>query len=257
MIQTRQTELVLTLRHDTWLRSIVDDPAVAAALFLGTSGLGGGMVNGMDNGWNARVRPILTQDMLRLESDTVLVLTVPASEVIYPLSIGGEYKISTPETITVAIPAAALRTFRAIAAAPAVRVQADSGSLTVEIGRYTANEDAYTYDDGFTSEEGQLSVYDELLQGFEAVVYLKLQDDTWDHPDDFNRTNWLDVLATIYTSEHAAQDGWKNAIMTRMREQVWITVERFSDTELRLKLPMTPAYTIFTPEVSPNPNPLS
>ena len=248
VLQTRQTELVLTLRHDTWLRSIVDDPAVAAELFLGTSGLGGGLVNGLDNGWNTRVRPILTQDMLRLESDTVLVLTIPASDVIYPLSIGGEYKISTPETITVAIPAAALRTLRAIVAAPAVRVQADSGSLAVEIGKYIANEDRYTFDDGFTTEDGQLSMYDELIQGSEVVVSLKLQDDTWDHPDDFNRTNWLDVLATIYTSEHAAQDGWKKAIMTRMREQVWARVTRFSDTELRLKLPVTPTYTIFTPE---------
>jgi hypothetical protein len=178
----------------------------------------------------------------------VLVLTIPASDVIYPLSIGGEYKISTPETITVAIPAAALRTLRAIVAAPAVRVQADSGSLAVEIGKYIANEDRYTFDDGFTTEDGQLSMYDELIQGSEVVVSLKLQDDTWDHPDDFNRTNWLDVLATIYTSEHAAQDGWKKAIMTRMREQVWARVTRFSDTELRLKLPVTPTYTIFTPE---------
>ena len=252
VLQTRQTELVLTLRDDTWLRSIVDDPVVAAELFLGTSGMGGGLVNGIDNGWNTRVRPILTQDMLRLESDTVLVLTVPSSDVAYPLSIGGEYKISTPETITVAIPAAALRTLRAIVAAPAVRVQADRGSLTVEIGKVSKSSDTgqevFTYDDGYTSEDGQLSVKDELLRVSEAVIYLKLQDDTWDHPDDFNRTNWLDVLATIYTSEHVAPFGWKQAIMTRMREQVWTQVVRESDTELRLKLPMTSTYKIFTPE---------
>ena len=217
VLQTRQTELVLTLRDDTWLRSIVDDPVVAAELFLGTSGMGGGLVNGIDNGWNTRVRPILTQDMLRLESDTVLVLTVPSSDVAYPLSIGGEYKISTPETITVAIPAAALRTLRAIVAAPAVRVQADRGSLTVEIGKVSKSSDTgqevFTYDDGYTSEDGQLSVKDELLRVSEAVIYLKLQDDTWDHPDDFNRTNWLDVLATVYTSEHVAPFGWKLSLI--------------------------------------------
>ena len=50
VLRSRQTELVLTLRHDTWLRSIDDDPAVAAELFLGTNGLGGGPVTGWTMG---------------------------------------------------------------------------------------------------------------------------------------------------------------------------------------------------------------
>jgi hypothetical protein len=176
------------------------------------------------------VRPFLTRDNLHLESETVLVLTVPPHNPSY-------YEILAPETLTVSIPAAALRTRQAIVGAPTVHIIADPGSLEIDFG--TA---------GYVSEDGQLSVQETTLRGFQSTITLKLEGDEWDEPVASNRSDWTDVLNGMFTDQPSALSGWRSLIITRLREQVGFRVQRASNTELNILIPETPAYGISTPE---------
>ena len=104
----------MQLTDDEW------DPALGVAAGPHTFGVIGGLRSAQDEpaGWNAVVQPKLYHAHLRRLSGTLLQVDVPAQPA---------YKITAPETISLAIPPAALLSRRPIAASPSFVIAASRG----------------------------------------------------------------------------------------------------------------------------------
>ena len=160
-------------------------------------------------GWNGVARRYLEQRHLRLVSNQTLELVLP------PLP---SYAIDSPETITVAVPAAALASGADLALAPAFTISADvgtaalDGSLLGALNIATLKTRAHTltiraFNDIFVSTLGEA--------GDVATA----------------------ELLAFFESEQSEPDGWNARILPTLT-----SVTRVSDTQVDVLVPRASAY---------------
>ena len=122
-INREGSEIVITLIDDVWRSSIATDAALALQLIAGFTAVAQEIDNGdgtttalNTRGWGFAIRPYLTILNLRLASPTRLIVSVPQSSA---------YSIEAPETVSVVLPAAVLRSGRTISTGNPLTIHAN------------------------------------------------------------------------------------------------------------------------------------
>ena len=99
--------LIISLRADSWLKAVEQDPTVAAQLFAGIKS-----DQHEKYGWNNVVQQGLHKGLVERLDDVTLSLSIPMFE---------DYSITAPEVLRVNLPAVALKSNQTIAATPSIR----------------------------------------------------------------------------------------------------------------------------------------
>ena len=140
-VRSLRGQLVITLSGDEFVPELVTDTLLARQFFDGLSGSGGGTNHGFDAEVRDSAAGPLDITMLRLTSPAQLVLRVPAR----PL-----FEVASPETVSVALPGAALLSRRSISTNAALVIRADRGTVSIDI------------DVAYRTADGGLSIQDEV-----------------------------------------------------------------------------------------------
>ena len=184
------SELVVTLTGDTWLPRIAIDDRLAFEFIGSSSGVGGGTALG----WDATVRPYLTVNNLRLESERRLLVSVPQFSA---------YSISSPETVLVMLPGAVLSSGRTIATDVPMLILADGGSVAVQL------------EHSYTAPDGGLSVHEDVITEETTTVMLFLDGDSWAEAlGEPNSTGYTDLVDGMLSDQPRLLSGWSVHLMS-------------------------------------------
>ena len=205
---TAPLTLTVTLLEEEWAPEVGSNSAVSAAL-LAT------LTSAQDEpaGWNAVVRPALSHVHLLRLSDTVLQLTLPQR---------ANYEISAAETLQVTFPPQALRSNQSLTA-PLLAVEASRG-VAVASGEFLH------------------ALHEEELSSRELTLELTLLGDSW---VPLLEQKFAHKLIEGLTATSSQPAGWNLAVQPTLFPR---HVTRVDARTVRISLPATPAYDIYTPE---------
>ena len=200
--------ILVTLTDDTWVAAGATFDAQRQNIIDGLDA-----ADAQTNGWNAQVRDQLGVSSVVRTSDTLVTITIPASDV-------EDYRIVTDEVITTTVPASAVQSAGAITATPTTTI---TGS--VESAAITG-----TISDGATSTE--------IKAGGQTAI-ITLTNTTWvADGSTFNaqRQNIIDA----FVSATSGTNGWNN----RRADFPVTDVVRTSATEVTVTFSASSNYTI-------------
>lgn len=205
--------IVLTLTDDTWVAAGGTFDSQRSAIIQGLDA-----ADAQTNGWNAEVRDKLGVGSVIRTSDTVVTITISASDVT-------DYDITTNEVITATVPAAALTTSTGdMTATPTFTILAGTESVAL----------TGTISDGATSTE--------IKAGGETAI-ITLANTTWvASGSDFNAQRQNIINGFVSTSSDA--NGWN----VRRADFPVADVIRTSDTVVTIEFSAASDYSVGSAE---------
>ena len=212
-------QLTISLTDDTWVAGVGLDDGSSAVLFAGLTAL-----QDEPGGWNAVLQPALLSagaGSVQRVSDTQVVISLP------PLAA---YTISAPETILVAIPAAAITSAQRVVAQPALGFVVHATSSEVVLAGSLAP----------TAEEEALRS----MAGNSLIIHL--QGDTFVPAVLLPGEASAAMLASI-RSDQNEPGGW-NAVVQPALTYAALAWDGEAPSVLRLTLPQFYLYSITAPE---------
>ena len=220
--------LVLVLRGDRWHESVgLDSNATRQLLERITP------FQNESRGWQQVVRPVLTHEHVRRDSDAVVRLVLPR----FP-----EYDISVPETLGIVVPGVAVASGQDLYVPYNVTLFPTPGSFYLSGGMVEAASEADV-------RERELN----------RTIVLNLVDDEWDEvigagragrsflfPDEAPIPSIATALVESLRSRGEHAPGGLDELLEGNRTRLRVRVP--SSTELEIELPLTPNYDIVRPE---------
>ena len=201
---------------DAWAAEVGQEGAASTALLQGFVAR-----STEPSGWNVAVRPALRAAQLRRVTDYRVELTLSG----YPA-----YEIAEPETVSLRVPAAALRSGSPSFAGGAPFVIAAARGSAVLSGSVVAEHDV----DVIASVEGGLLRY--TLSGDSFVPTLGQSNDPQNDACTSTLISELDALGTPQAL------GWTAVVQSTLREQLSTVVVRESASSLAIELPQLLVY---------------
>tara|TARA_R110002020_G_scaffold6667_2_gene28246 strand:+ start:2505 stop:5762 length:3258 start_codon:yes stop_codon:yes gene_type:complete len=209
--------ILVTLTDDTWVATGATFDAQRQAIIDGLDA-----ATTPSNGWNDEVRDEIGVASVVRTSDTLVTITLVASEV-------ADYRITSTETITVTVPASAVASGSAITATPTITITpgTESAAITGTIG------------DGATEQE---------VRDGGGTILITLSDTNWvpsaASEFDNQRQNIINGLVAADSQTY----GWNNEVKAKLGVGA---VVRTSDTLVTITIPAGDVedYRIVTNEV--------
>ena len=218
--------LTVTLYDDEWREAALAERDVVSLLV-------DGMLSEQDeaNGFNARVRPVLAQTNMTLESSVAGGLTKATLRVtLPPVKL---YSISEPETIYITLPPNSVRSAAPIRVSPPLVIVAER--RTARFGGHL-----HEHNEEFTLRSDALS-----------NLTITLEDDTWQptvgqpHLGPEQYALQRAILDGLVASESSSSTGWAQVVGPALQPH---HVQRLDDRTMLIDLEQFAAYSINSPE---------
>ena len=230
--------LIISLRADSWLKAVEQDPTVAAQLFAGIKS-----DQHEKYGWNNVVQQGLHKGLVERLDDVTLSLSIPMFE---------DYSITAPEVLRVNLPAVALKSNQTIAATPSIRIPATPGTAQL-YGPFVNGPNGYC-----NASSCEFAPSTELRVRYRPDLTefnISLRNDSFIDGVGERDLNWQKVLsrrllAGIAPSGRwgAEPDGWKSVVQPALLAADPPPLLRIDAMTLAVAVPAAALYDVIAPE---------